>query len=242
MARRRDNAVKSLMITKFEPLDYACNEALNTLCTNISFAGDKIRKILVTSCQASEGKSFLTMNMMRSFTGLGKQVVFVSGDLRRSAVAERYGLRMPAGGSPGITHYLAGMCDLSDVLYATNIPGAFMVPVGRDVTNSLSLLSSDRLPLLLDKLAEMFDLVLIDAPPVGIIIDAAEIARSCDGTVLVVSYNRVRRRELIETKRQIELTGCPVVGVVLNQVSFESYTNKRYYNRSYYSNYNTRNP
>lgn len=229
--------MKSLNITKFESLDYACNEAINTLCTNLSFAGSNVKKIMITSCQASEGKSFLTMNMMRTFAGLGKSVVFVSGDLRRSAVSEKYGIRMQEGSGQGITHYLAGMCEMEDILYSTNIPGAYMVPVGHEVSNSLSLLSTPRLTKLLDQLATMCDIVLVDAPPVGLIIDAAEIAKSCDGTLLVASYNRVRRRELNEAKQQIELAGCMVLGVVLNNVTFDSYASKRYYNRSYYSNY-----
>lgn len=181
----------------------------------------------------------MTMNMMRSFAGLGKMVVFVSGDLRRAAVAERYGLRFPDGGSTdrGITHYLAGMSELEDVVYSTNIPGAYMVPVGYEVSNSLTLLSTPRLTELLDHLAGMFDVVLVDSPPIGVIIDAAEIAKSCDGTLLVVSHNQVRRRDLNEARRQIELTGCRVLGAVLNNVSFDSYSSKRYYGKSGYYTY-----
>ncbi len=229
--------MKSLAITKFDPLDYACNEALNTLCTNLTFAGSSVKKIMITSCIAAEGKSFLAFNMMRSFAALGKKVVYVSGDLRRFAIMERHGIRIQDGPGQGITHYLAGMCELGEVLYSTNVPGAYMVPVGREVSNSLALLSTPRFSELLDDLAGMFDVVLVDAPPVGVIIDAAEIAKSCDGTLLVVNYNTVRRRDLNEAKQQIELTGCMVLGAVLNNVSFDSYTSKRYYNKSYYTNY-----
>ena len=229
--------MKSLAITKFDPLDYACNEALNTLCTNLTFSGSDVKKIMITSCMAAEGKSFLAFNMMRSFAALGKKVVYVNGDLRRFAIMERHGIRFLEGAGQGITHFLAGMCELDDVLYSTNVPGAYMVPVGREVSNSLALLSTPRFSELLDDLANMFDVVLVDAPPVGLIIDAAEIAKSCDGTLLVVNYNKVRRRDLNEAKQQIELTGCMVLGAVLNNVSFDSYTSKRYYNKSYYKNY-----
>lgn len=229
--------MKSLAITKFDPLDYASNEALNTLCTNLTFSGSDVKKIMITSCMAAEGKSFLSFNMMRSFAALGKKVVYVNGDLRRFAIMERHGIRFLEGAGQGITHFLAGMCELDDVLYSTNVPGAYMVPVGREVSNSLALLSTPRFSELLDDLANMFDVVLVDAPPVGLIIDAAEIAKSCDGTLLVVNYNKVRRRDLNEAKQQIELTGCMVLGAVLNNVSFDSYTSKRYYNKSYYTNY-----
>ncbi len=230
--------MKKLTFTRFRALDYACTEALNTLCTNLTFSGSNVKKIMITSCQSSEGKSFLTMNMMRTFSNLGKRVVVVDCDLRRSMVASRYGIRMPEGEERGMAHFLAGMCPLEEVLYATNIDDAYMVPVGREVSNSLSLLSTPRLTMLLNQLAKMFDVVLVDAPPVGVIIDAAEIAKSCDGTLLAVSYNKVSRRELAEVKRQIERTGCRMLGAVLNGVRFDSYSSKRYYSKSYYTHYN----
>ena len=229
--------MKKLMITKFDPLDYAANEAINTLCANLTFSGAGIKKIMITSSQASEGKTLTTMNMMRTFAALGKTVVYVSGDLRRSPIVQTYGIRFEGEDTVGITHYLAGMASASEVVYQTNIPGAYLVPVGRDVSNSLSLLSTPRLPALLDYLASAFDIVLVDSPPIGVIIDAAEIAKSCDGTVLVVNYNSVRRRELSEARRQIERAGCPVLGAVLNEVPMDSYTNRRYYNQGYYSQY-----
>ena len=230
--------MKKLMLTKFEPLDYAANEAINTLCANLTFSGAGIRKILITSTQAAEGKTLTAMNMMRTFAALGKTVVYVSGDLRRSHIEQTYGIRFEGDDTVGITHYLAGMASAAEVVYQTNIPGAYLVPLGRDVSNSLSLLSTPRLPALLDYLASAFDIVLVDSPPIGVIIDAAEIAKSCDGTVLVVKYNSVRRRELGEARRQIERAGCPILGAVLNEVPMDSYSNRRYYyNQGYYSQY-----
>lgn len=229
--------MKKVVLTRFEELDYAANEAINTLCANITFSGAGIKKIMVTSSQASEGKTLITLNMMRTFASLGKTVVYVSGDLRRSPIVQTYGLRFESADNYGITHYLAGIARYEEIVYATNIPGAFLIPVGRDVSNSLSLLSTPRLPALFDYLSGMFDIVLIDSPPVGVIIDAAEIAKSCDATVLVVNYNRVSRRELNEAKRQIERAGCQVLGALLNEVPLDNYANRRYYNKGYYSQY-----
>ena len=230
--------MNSLELTRFPPLDYAGAEALNTLCTNLSFAGENVRRIMMTSCQSAEGKSYVSMNMMRTFAGLGRRVVLVDADLRRSMIASRYGMQLYSeSNGQGLSHYLAGMCQTKDIVYSTNIPGAFMVPVGREVTNSLSLLTTPRLTTLLDELAASFDFVLVDAPPVGVIIDAAEIAKSCDGTLLVVSYNKVRRHELQDVKHQIERTGCRVLGAVLNNVTFDTYSSKKYYNKTYYNSY-----
>ena len=228
--------MKSLELTRFAGLDYSCNEALNTLCTNLSFAGSDVKKIMLTSCHAQEGKSFLSMALMRSLAGIGKNVVLVDADLRRSLLTSRYGVKME-GKPQGLTHYLAGMCPMDDILYKTNIEGAYMILSGRDVANSLTLLSTDRFPNLLDALARMFDVVLVDCPPVGVIIDAAQIAKSCDGVVFVVSNNGVSRRELADARQQIEKTGCPILGAVLNKVTFDTHSSKKYYYKTYYSHY-----
>ncbi|MBQ9855179.1 MAG: CpsD/CapB family tyrosine-protein kinase, partial [Clostridia bacterium] len=226
--------MNKLEMGRFKPLSYACTEAINALCTNLTFTGDDKKVVMVTSAQSNEGKSFISMNIMRTFAELGKRVVLVDTDLRRSQITAKYGVRVKEGNGMGLSHYLAGMCSVEDALYETNIENAYMVPLSREVSNSLSLLNNNRLQILLQDLKSRFDYVIVDAPPVGIIIDAAEIAKHCDGVIITVKYNAVSRRELIDVKNQIELTGCPLLGVVLNSVSFESLTSKKYYHKSYY--------
>ena len=231
--------MNKLELVRFRALDYACKEAINTLCTNLTFVGNDKRIIMVTSTQAHEGKSFLSMNIMRTLAQLGKKVVLVDCDLRKSQIAAKYGVRIQEGTGYGTVHYLAGMCALNDVLYETGIPGAYMVPVGREVSNSLALLSTQRLRQMLNGLEERFDFVIVDAPPVGVIIDAAEIAKSCDGVIFAVRYNMISRRELLEAKNQIARTGCAVLGAVLNDVDLDALSSKKYYNKSYYTHYNS---
>lgn len=231
--------MNKIEFVRFRGLDYACKEAINTLCTNLTFVGNEKRIIMITSTQAHEGKSFLTMNIMRTLAQLGKKVVLVDSDLRKSQISSKYGVRIMEGQGYGTAHYLAGMCTLNDVVYQTNIPGAYMIPVGREVTNSLALLSTPRLGHMLKELQGRFDFVLVDAPPVGVIIDAAEIAKSCHGTIFAVKYNTIGRRDLAEAKLQIDRTGCEVLGAVLNDVDLDTLSSKKYYNKSYYNHYNS---
>ena len=228
--------MKILNITQFEPLKYAAKEAFNTLATNVSFAGNHIRKIMITSCQPDEGKSFVAMNLMRTFAETGKNVVLVDADLRRSRLAARYGISSSAP-AMGLSHFLAGMCSLEDILYETDIEGAYMILAGKDVVNSLPLLSTPNLEQLFDILGRSFDYVLVDAPPIGVIVDAAEIAKYCDGTLIVVKNSHISRQELVEATQMIQRTGCMILGAALNQVSIDSHNAKKYYNRMYYSNY-----
>lgn len=234
--------MKQLKITKFAALDYAGSEAFNTLSTNLSFAGEDVKKIMITSCHASEGKSYLSMNLMRTLAQRGLKVALVDADLRRSMINSDYGIRFENGvkEGKGLSHFLAGMVGMEEIIYQTDIPGALMVPVGRDVPNPLALLSNQHFAELLDTLAKMVDYVLVDAAPVGVVIDAAEIAKACDGTLIAVHYNDVRRQELLDVKQQIEQSGCPILGTVLNQVDYDSYLSRKYYYKSYgkYGYYN----
>ncbi len=230
--------MKSVDIRRFPPLKYAGQEAINTLCTNLSFAGEGIKKIMVTSSHASEGKSYLTMNLMRTMAQNGKRVALVDADLRRSFICNRYGVTFENDDhKEGLAHLLAGMTEEGNVVYRTNLPNTLFVPIGREVSNPMPLLNSERFGQLLNNLAASADYVLVDAPPVGTVIDAAEIAKYCDGTLLVVSYNNVTRRELLDTKAQLDQTGCPILGTVLNMVEIDNYINRKYYYKSYHSYY-----
>ena len=230
--------MNTLTINRFPPLSYAGAEAVNMLCTNLSFSGENVKRVMLTSCHASEGKSYLSMNIMRTLAKLGRSVVLVDADLRRSMIVQKYGVQFEnEDQTVGLSHLLAGMVDEASVIYETNIPGAYMVPVGRKVSNSLPLLNSARFQILLEDLASQFDYVLVDAPPIGMVIDAAQIAKYCDGTVFVVGYNTVRRQELLDAKEQIDATGCPILGAVMNMTEYDNYLSKKYSYKSYYSHY-----
>lgn len=223
--------MKQVKVENFPQLDYATNEALNTLCTNIVFSGENVRRILVTSCREHEGKSFVSMGIMNTLASMGYSVVLVDADLRRSVIASTYGIRFPAE-SMGLSHYLTRRIALEDVAYETDIPGAYIIPVGKDVVNSMQLLSSLRFEELLNQLAEKVDYVIVDTPPVGAIVDAAVVAKSCDGAIIVVSSNLATKKEVVSAKQQIEKSGCPVIGAVLNKVEMTRSSSK-YYHRNY---------
>lgn len=230
--------MKSITITRFPVLSYAGQESFNTLYTNLSFYGDQAKRLMITSSHAHEGKSFISMNIMRTIAENGKRVVLVDADLRRSYIITQYQLRCDQEHSmPGLVHLLAGMNPISDVLYQTNIENAYIIPIGHEVSNPLPLLNSGRFGELLDYLTQHFDYVLVDSPPIGLVIDAAEIAKSCSGALMTIAYNEVHRSELLEAKRQIEQTGCPILGSVLNGVEMNNLTNRKYYYTSHYSYY-----
>ncbi len=229
--------MKQATIKRFVELDYFGNEALNSICSNLSFARRAVKKIVVTSCNEGEGKSFVTMHIAQNLSRRGRRVVVVDADMRRSFLIKQYKIETDGKWS-GLAHYLAGYSSLDDILYETDLNGMYFIPAGRDVSNPIPLLDTQYFTELLERLAEIFDVVLVDAPPLGVVIDAAEMAKDCDGAIFVVEYDKTRRRDMKKVRDQLEQTGCPILGCVINKVTFDSLSSKKYYNKSYYSHYN----
>ena len=230
--------MNQINISRFPKLDYACNEAMNTLCTNLFYCGDEIHSVLITSRYEQEGKSSVAMNMLRTLSSFGKRVLLVDADLRCSSLARRYRFDFQYAEAFGLAQYLAGMCALEDAVYSTDLPNAFLLPAGREVLNSMQLLTSPRYAEMMAYLREHFDAVLVDSPPAGVIVDALEISKYCDGAIIVVAYNKGRGQDIGEVTASIQKTGCRVLGAVMNGVNLKSFRNRRYYYRSgRYSSY-----
>ncbi len=218
-----------LEIANFPETDFVSHEALNTLCTNLSYCGPDVRKIMISSRYAGEGKSYVSMNLMRTVAKLGRRVVLVDTDLRASGIQTDYRLRYSTEKHYGLSEFLTGLCSLNDIIYQTNIPGAYMIPAGHEAPNPLQLLDTERMKQLVDWLGTQFDLVLLDTPPVGVLVDAVALAKFCDGALLVVGYRKGSQNEIGEAVKHIKQTGCKMLGAVLNGVKFKSLSNKHYY-------------
>ena len=221
-----------LEISNLPDLDFAGNEAFNVLATNISCYGSEIKTILVTSRYKKEGKTFVSMNLLRTLASLQKRVVLVDADLRQAQIMHKQGVHSEEDSRYGLAQYLAGKCGMERIVYQTNIPNTWIVPIGQAVHNSLQHLSSGRTRELMDDLRKRFDLVIVDAPSVGGRADAIEMAKLCDGALIVVGYNRGKRKDIGEAAEAIDKTGCRVLGSVLNNVDFRAFICRRHYYKS----------
>lgn len=227
-----------LTINHFPKTDYATEEALNTLWTNLFYSGSNMRVFAFTSCRPDEGKSFVVMNLARTIAETGKKVLVIDADLRKSVLLGRHRITSKSGDIVGLAHYLTGQYTAEEILYDTNIANLSLMPAGHEILNPFALLEAPHFPNLLGRVLAYFDIVLVDTPPVGTVIDGAILARYCDGTVLVVKHNTISRKEVTLAKSQVEKVGGRVLGVVLNDVAFQSYGMNKYYYKAYY-NYGT---
>lgn len=220
----------NMEIRRFPVPDYPIANAMNTLCTNLSFVGG-MKRIMLTSCQPQEGKSYTAMHMLRTLArNFGLNTILVDADIYASELRNDFGIQIDSEKAYlGLSGYLKGRCDMDEIIGRTNIPGADMILAGKMVANSLPLFNSNRMKNLLDQLADKYDMVIVDAPPIGAVIDAARIATHCDGTLFVVASGCVRARQLKEAVSQIEKTGSPVIGYVLNKSPEKKADNDYYY-------------
>lgn len=224
------------VLNNLKQLDYHGEEAFNTICTNLSFTGANTKKIVITSNYMSEGKSFISIQLANNLARRGRKVVLVDSDIRRSFMMRDTGFTTN-GKAYGLAHYLAGHCKLQDILYTTNPYGACLIPSGTTVADPINLLDTEIFSKLLDELAKQFDYVIVDAPPIGMVIDAAVIAKTCDGVVFVTEYNKTSRREMISSKAQMEQSQARILGCIMNKVTFDGIASKRYYYKGYYKHY-----
>ena len=226
--------MKTVRFGKLKKQSYTMKESLRALKTNIQFCGDDIRTLLLTSAMPNEGKSTVTLDLARSLTESGKRVLLIDTDMRKSVYVGR--LRAaPTDGSEiyALSHFLSGQKRLEDVLYGTEIPGLYMIFAGPSVPNPTEILEKNYFQDLVKFASEHFNYVLLDCAPIGAAIDAAVIAKYCDGAILVVAQGMASGRMLQNVKKQLEVSGVRVLGVVLNKVRMK----KNGYYGGYYGRY-----
>lgn len=194
--------------------DYATREELKSLRANLQFCGRDKKVVLVTSCMAGEGKSTITLNLALALADLQKKVLLIDADLRKSML-----YRQVKEGKPkkGLTHYLSGQAALSDVICTVDRPVFNMIFAGPVPPNPSELLSSGTFAALIEKAREAYDYILIDCAPLGMVIDAALVASKSDTGIIVIESGHIPYRLARNVKEQLEKSGCPVAGVVLNR-------------------------
>ncbi|CIO24685.1 capsular polysaccharide biosynthesis protein Cps14D [Streptococcus pneumoniae] len=190
-------------------------EYYNALCTNIQLSGDKLKVISVTSTNPGEGKTTTSVSIARSFARAGYKTLLIDGDIRNSVMSGFFKSREKI---TGLTEFLSGTADLSHGLCDTNIENLFVVQSGTVSPNPTALLQSKNFNDMIETLRKYFDYIIVDTPPIGIVIDAAIITQKCDAFILVTATGDVNKRDVQKAKQQLEQAGKLFLGVVLNKL------------------------
>ncbi len=209
-------------------------EALRKLRTNLRFVDvdHQPRTIVVTSSKQGEGKSTLASNLAIVLAESGERVVLIDADMRRSAVARAF----DHDGSVGLSQVLAGDVGVWDALQPTLAPGLDVLAAGAVPPNPTELLGSHRMERLMNELSRDH-YVILDAPPLLPVTDAALLTRVADGAVLVVAAGQTHHEELERSVQSLKSVDGKILGAILNRVSTRTFDRLRYGDVAYgYSN------
>jgi capsular exopolysaccharide synthesis family protein len=209
-------------------------EAYRMLRANLDFSypGAGTKSIAILSSAAGEGKSFTLANLAYVYAQQGARVLVVDTDLRRPTAHKYYGVNR----ENGLSDYLAGVKSLNEIIHpSTSAENISMIPAGdpHSAQAALPLLTSQRMNQLIQELAQRFDVVLYDTPPVLGISDAAIVAREVGNAILVVQHRRYPRAMSQRARKMVEHAGGKLLGVVANNVSVGSDDSYYYYHEHY---------
>lgn len=207
--------MEKIVFENIKDLEFKVNESYKRVRTNISFSGDNIKAIAVTSSVPNEGKTVVCFNIARSFADDGKKVLFIDADIRKSVVIARYGVDKE---TKGLSHYLSGQAKLDEIIYETNVSNLDTTFTGIKSPNPAELLGSEKFKNMIETCKQKYDYIIIDCPPLGSVIDAVLVAKVCDGSILVIESDYVSYKVVQNVKKQLETGGCKILGAILNKV------------------------
>ncbi|AFA72182.1 putative exopolysaccharide synthesis protein [Gordonia polyisoprenivorans VH2] len=225
------DVVSSVGVLDFSSGGDSVCESFRHVRTNLEFANidSEVRKILVSSPSASDGKSTTSSNLAAVLAENGSSVVLVDGDLRRPSIASRF----PVNGDVGFTDFLRGDASLGSLIQASGVENLSILSAGKLPPNPAEVVSSQRAETCLAELGQMFDYVLVDSPPIMPVSDSVILSKFVDGVVLVVRSGVSKRVEVERTLRQLEIARVRVLGVVANDTA----RSDQVYGYAHYSGY-----
>lgn len=222
---------ETAVITHTDPKS-PISEAYRVLRTNIQYSSidKKLKTIVVTSSRPMEGKTTTVVNLAVTFAQAGLRVLLIDSDLRKPLVHRLFMI----SNRVGLTNYLAVHDNIEKYIRFTDIPNLEVLPSGTIPPNPSELLSSNAMKQFIRDMSEMYDLILMDAPPVGNVTDAAIISTYVDGTILVANSGHVGIDAIKRSKELLEKVNANIIGVVLNKLNKSANGNYYYYSYNYY--------
>lgn len=211
-------------------------ESYRMLRTNVQFSnsGKELKTIMITSSMPGEGKSTTIANLALAMAQAGSRVLIMDCDFRRSIQHKIFKI----SDEQGLSSCIAMGLDLIDIIKKTDFKDLFIAPAGITPPNPSELLMSERFKEILAMAKKEFDYILIDAPPVAPVTDAIVISNYTDGVLLLISYNKVAPKAANRVKRQLEVAGANILGVVLNKAGINEHYGYGYgYGHAGYSYY-----
>ena len=207
------------------PFEYV--EAYKALRTNFNFitANGKNRKIVVTSALRDEGKSSLAINLAISLAQADCKVLLIDTDMRNPSL-HRY-MRLKKDPMLGLSTLLSGDVKVGECLLRTEY-GVDVICGGPVPPNPAELIASDAMRELLRSASERYDYIICDAPPVGIITDAAALSPLCDGVLYAIRQGFANKNQVRSAIKSLQAVNAKILGTVMTQYDIPKNPGKRY--------------
>ena len=194
-------------------------EAYRSMRTNLQYLGvateeGKAKSVVITSAGPAEGKSTTAANLAIVMSDTGARVALVDADLRKPTIAKTMGIE----GAVGLSDVLIGRTPLKDAIQSWGRRGLSVLPAGPIPPNPSELLGAPVMRTVLGELVEGFDYVIIDAPPILAVTDAAILSRDTDGALMVAAAGKVSKAQLASALESIKTVDGHVMGVVMTMV------------------------
>lgn len=192
-------------------------ESLRGLRTTIHFAlmDASHNSLLITGSSPGLGKSFISKNLGAVLANAGQRIVIIDADLRKGHINKEFGLRRETG----ISEYVIGAVKLEDIVKPTSVANLWVVTTGQIPPNPSELLMHQRFAQLLELLGQQFDTLIVDAPPILAVSDAAVIGRLTGATLMVARAGRHPIAELEQSVKRLNHAGVQVKGFVFNDLN-----------------------
>lgn len=199
-------------------------EAYRTLRTNIQYSSydKKIKKILVTSSEPAEGKSTIIGNLAISLSQSENTVIILDCDLRKPTMHKKFKI----SNEVGLTELLVGKKELKDVVQYRN-KNLHIITSGKIPPNPAEMLASKSMKRLLEQLANEYDYILMDTPPLNAVTDAQVLSTEADGTLIVIRSEKTKKESILTAKNLLQKVNANILGIVFNDVA--NSINKYYY-------------
>lgn len=157
-------------------------------------------------------------------------MLLIDADMRKSVLPTRLRVK---GKVDGLSHYLSGLANVSELLCETDVPNMYIMFAGVRVPNSAELLSTENFVKLIPALKEVFDYIIVDTAPIGQVVDCAVIAQYLDGVAMTIDASKNSYKQERRIKNQIVKAGGKVLGVILNRVDVKEHNSYYGYGRKY---------
>ncbi|WP_169087673.1 CpsD/CapB family tyrosine-protein kinase [Paenibacillus sp. PL91] len=203
------------------------SESYRALRTNIEFSSidEQLQVLMVSSAGPGEGKSTTITNLAVTFAQSEKKVVLIDADLRKPTAHHTFSI----SNRLGLSTVISQQCSLEEVIQVSDIPNLDVITSGAIPPNPAEMMNSKRMTAVIDRLREMYDIILIDTPPLLAVTDAQIVATKSDGVILVVDQGRVKREIAGKAVKNLESVNARILGVVLNNVKRKANEEAYYY-------------